>query len=178
MLIVSVNRNGTQCDISPAQFCEARRGVELMFPGRFSAENADDIFGQALVGYVEWLRDNPPASNPVGWILKCARWRAANLFDKQARRPRSTSLDTMFHLADESTPTPEQHVLETDRRAQVREALGHLSTRERTLLVLAHGEGRSVREAGRMLGWQKSAADRHDKAAVEKMRALLLDRQL
>lgn len=171
-----MTNEGTENEISPAQFREAKRGIELMYPGRFSAENAEDIFGQALLGYVEWRKHNPPASNPVGWLLNCAKWRAANLLDKRARRPRSASLDRVFHLADESTPGPEQRAIDGDRRRQLCEALGHLPDNERKLLVFAHCEDRSVREAGRMLGWQKSAADRHDKAAMDKMRALVGDR--
>jgi hypothetical protein len=43
------------------------------------------------------------------------------------------------------------------------------------LLALVYFEDNSIREAGRKLGWQKSAADRHHNQAMEKLRALVGD---
>ena len=114
----------------------------------------------------------------MGWLLNCAYWRAQNLLDAETRKPRTASLDAVFHLADESTPTPEQQALDNDRQSRLREALSHLPGKERELLWLVYFEGMSIREAGRRLGWRKSAADRHHSAAMERMLALVGDRAL
>ena len=163
--------------MTPAELREAERGFTLMLRKRFSAvwiaENAKDVLGQANMEYAEWLEDNPPARNPVGWLLTCAYRRAQNLLDSQTRRPPPASLEAVFHLADESTPTPEQQALEHDRQARLRKALGFLPEKECKLLALVYFEDRSIREAGRMVGWQKSVADRHHDRALEKMRALV-----
>lgn len=167
---------------TPAQLREAERGFKLMLRRRFSsvwiAENAADLLGQANVEYAEWLEHNQPARNPVGWLLTCAYRRAQNLLDTQTRRPPSTSLDDVFHLADESTPTPEQQILDRAREERLQSALGHLAEKERKLLALVYFSDLSIREAGRKLGWQKSAADRHHRAALEKLHALVGDRSL
>ncbi|HYJ21548.1 MAG TPA: sigma-70 family RNA polymerase sigma factor [Solirubrobacterales bacterium] len=139
------------------------------------AQHAGDLLSQATIEYAEWLKDNRPASNPVGWLLNCAYWRALNLCDAERRKPYTSSLDTIFHLADKSTPTPEQQVLDADLRERLLQALSHLPDKERKLFISVYYEDASIREAGRRVGWQKSAADRHHTAALEKMRALVGD---
>jgi RNA polymerase sigma factor (sigma-70 family) len=176
-------RRGTPAGgVTPAELREAERGFKLMLARKFSAawiaENAKDLLAQANIEYAEWLEANPPARNPVGWLLTCAYRRALNLLDTQSRKPRPASLDAVFHLADESTPTPEQQALDSDRQKRLREALSHLPEKEQKLLALIYFEDYSIRAAGRKLGWQKSAADRHHSAAMKKMLALVGDRSL
>lgn len=48
-----------------------------------------------------------------------------------------------------------------------------LPERERMLLTLCYYDGMSIRAAGQQAGWGKSAADRHHRAALEKLTALL-----
>ncbi|HEX8752243.1 MAG TPA: sigma-70 family RNA polymerase sigma factor [Solirubrobacterales bacterium] len=162
---------------TPAQLREAERGLRLMLRRRFSArwiaENAADLLQQANVEYAEWLKVNPPARNPVGWLLTCAERRAKNLLDTQTRRGTPASLDEVFHLADEATPSPEQQVLDHDRHERLVKALSHLPEKECKLLALVYFRDHSIREAGRKLGWQKSAADRHHREAMAKLRALV-----
>jgi hypothetical protein len=47
--------------ITPAQFHEAERGIRSILARKFSANwiaaNAEDVFGQVLVEYVEWRID-------------------------------------------------------------------------------------------------------------------------
>jgi RNA polymerase sigma factor (sigma-70 family) len=165
--------------VTGAQMREAERGLKLMlgpkFPKVWIAEHSREVLGQAHVEYQEWLEKNPPAHNPVGWLLTCAYRRALNLRDSEKRRPLAAPLDTVFHLADESTPTPEQEALDRDRQKRLREALSHLPEKEVKLLALVYFEDNSIREAGRRLGWQKSAADRHHNTAMKKLRALVGD---
>lgn len=168
---------------TPAQLAEAERGLVVGLRRRYSAawiaRNAADLLAAANVEYAEWVQKNGgPAHNPVGWLLNCANWRAADLLDAEGRRPPSTSLDELFHIADDRTPTPEQEALGSDRRERLASALGHLPDKERRLLALVYYGDRSIREAGRELGWEKSAADRHHRVALEKLRALAGDRSL
>lgn len=181
-LAIRGRREAPAGGVSAAELREAERGFKLMLARKFSAtwiaDNAKDLLAQANAEYAEWLESNPPARNPVGWLLTCAYRRALNLLDTQSRKPRPASLEAVFHLADESTPTPEQQALDNDRQRRLREALGHLPEKERRLLAMVYFEGYSIRAAGRKLGWQKSAADRHHGTAMEKMLALLGDRSL
>jgi RNA polymerase sigma factor (sigma-70 family) len=165
--------------VTPAELREAERGFTLMLRKKFSAvwiaENARDVLGQANMEYAEWLKDNPPARNPVGWLLTCAYRRAQNLLDSETRKPSEASLEAVFHLADEATPSPEQQALDRDRHRRLREMLSFLPEKECELLALVYFEEHSIREAGRKVGWQKSAADRHHDRAMERLRALVGD---
>jgi len=164
-------------EITLTQFREAERTLGKVLRRKFPrsiSDSAKDILSQVSVEYLEWLEHNPPARSPVAWLLNGAYWRAVNLFDAEKRRPRSASLDSVFYVADDSAPTVEQHVVNNDLRERLHQALSHLSDRERKLVEMVYLEGMSIREAGRELNWQKSAADRHHKAAMEKMEALMI----
>jgi len=167
--------------VTGAHLREAQRALIGMFrskgfPVAWINRNAVDLLAQASLEYVEWLKGHEPAESPVGWLATCAYRRGLNLLSSQGRRP-STSIDAVYHLADESTPTPEQQALADDRQERLRAALRHLPQRDRKLLSLVYFEDCSVREAGRRLGWRKSAADRHHQAALERLSALV-DRNL
>ncbi len=153
-----------------------------MLAKKFSAvwiqDNTADLLTQANIEYAEWLCENPPARKPVGWVLTCAYRRALNLLDTETRRPPTAPLDSIFHLPDDSAPTPEQIALDNDRQRRLREAMQHLPSKEAQLLALIYYEDCSIREAGRQLGWRKSAADRHHAAAMAKMLALIGDPKL
>lgn len=165
--------------VTPPQLREAERTLKWMlrkFPPVWVVDNASDLLAQANVEYAEWLKDHPPARNPVGWLLTCAYRRGLNLYDTQRRRPALVPLDGVFHPADKSTLTPEEQVLDRDRRERLRAGLVHLPDRERKLMELVYYSDFSIREAGRELGWQKSAADRHHRAALVKLQAFVSDR--
>ena len=120
-------------------------------------------------------RRQSPGTESGRLALTCAYRRALNLRDSEKRKPVAAPLDTVFHLADEATPTPEQEAIDRDRQKRLRQALSHLPEKEVKLLALVYFEDNSIREAGRKLGWQKSAADRHHNTAMEKLRALVGD---
>lgn len=169
--------------VSDAELREASRGFTLMLRRkRFSSEwieaNAADLLAQAQNEYAARLAKGEPARNPVGWLITCAWRRAQNLLDSERRKPRPFSLDMAFHHVDESIPTPEEVVLDADRQERLRKALRHLPEKECRLIALVYFEDHTIREAGRKLGWQKSAADRHHRAAMERLHALVGDRSL
>jgi RNA polymerase sigma factor (sigma-70 family) len=151
--------------------------LRLLRCKRFSTvwieENAADLFAQAQKEYAERLAAGEPADNPVGWLIVCAWQRTKNLLDSRRRKPQAAPIEAEVDLADTSTPTPEQQVIDRDRVERIRKAMGYLTEEERRLLELSYFEGMSVREAGRELGWGKSSADRHHQAALERLRAML-----
>ncbi len=173
-------KRGGPSGLTDDQFKEAARGTRLKLSRVFSAtwinENAEDLLIQANVEYAEWLEGNSPARNPVGWIINCAYWRAVSLLEKERHRP--TSLEALPHVADQTEPSLEQQVLNSDRVARLHEAMAHLPDKEQKLFALVYGRGMSIRAAGREVGWQKSAADRHHRVAMEKMLAMVGDQLL
>ena len=166
--------------ISGAHLREAERGFLALlrakrFPRAWVEKNAIDLLAQAASEYAAWLKDHKAEPNPVGWLITCAYRRAVNLLDSESRRPATTSLDAVIDHGDQRTPTPEQEALANERQRRLREALHCLPARDRRLISLVYFEDRSVREAGRRMGWRKSAADRHHQAALERLRAIVGD---
>lgn len=175
--------SGREEAVTGAHLREAQRALICMFrdkgfPATWINANVIDLLAQANVEYIEWLERHEPEQNPVGWLITCAYRRGLNLLSTERRRPGSRSIEEAFELADRSTPTPEQQALEDDRQRRLRKALEALPSKEQKLLSLVYFEGRSVREAGRRMGWRKSSADRHHQLALKRLRALVGDRAL
>lgn len=155
-------------------------GLRRRYSAGWITRHADDLLAAANVEYAEWVEENDgrPADNPVGWLLRTVQWRAVDVIRSEKVRPAATSLDELVQVADPATPTPEMEAVDGDRRERLAAMLAPLPEKERELVMLVYFGDLSVREAGRVLGWEKSAADRHHRAALEKLRALAGDRAL
>lgn len=163
--------------VTEAELVEAERGFILMlkgkrFPREWIEENAADLMAQAHKEYAERLAEGRE-DTAVGLLIVIAYRRAVNLLDAQQRRPKSKPLDDVLHLADESAPTPEDEAIDHDRERRVAEALRRLPEKDRRLMAMVYFEGYTIRAAGRVLGWGKSAADQHHKLALDRLRPYL-----
>jgi RNA polymerase sigma factor (sigma-70 family) len=168
-------------EVTDAELREAEKGlVRLLhkkrFPREWIEQNVPDVMAQARTDFAARLAAGKE-DDTVNLLVVIGYRRALKVLDAQLSRPSTTSIETMFHLADESTPTPEEEAIEHDREERVLKALESLPERERRLMAFVYFDGKSVREAGRRLGWGKSSADRHHQAALEKLHDLL-DRSL
>jgi RNA polymerase sigma factor (sigma-70 family) len=166
--------------LSPADLEKARRDFRRMLrrkrlSPRWIEEHAEELLAQAQVEYAAKLAKGESARSVVGWLVNGAWWRAQDLLEAQGRRAPTSSIEAAFHLVDESEPDPERQALDHDRAATLRRALAELPDRDRRLLALVYFNGESIRAAGRKLGWQKSAADRHHGEALKRLRSLLGD---
>jgi RNA polymerase sigma factor (sigma-70 family) len=166
--------------VTPEDLETARRDFRRMLrKKRLSPQwiegHAEDLLAQAQVEYAAKLAKGEPARSVVGWLVNGAWWRAQDLLESEGRRPPTSSIEAAFHLADESEPGPEHLALRSDRAATLRRALSELPEKDRRLLALVYFDGESIRAAGRKIGWQKSAADRHHGEALKRLRLLLGD---
>jgi RNA polymerase sigma-70 factor (ECF subfamily) len=69
--------------------------------------------------------------------------------------------------------SPEERVLQAERRRQVMQALAKLPERQRMVFVLSHFEGRSSREVSTMTGLNESTVRVHLFRAIRRLRTLL-----
>jgi len=160
---------------------EAEQGlIRLLHSKRFPREwverHVPEVMAQARTDFAARLAAGRE-DKTVNLLVVIGYRRALKLLSSQAGKPATTSLETVFHLADETTPTPEEEAIEHDREERVAKAMSHLPERERMLMALVYFEGMSIRAAGRRLGWGKSVANRHHQAALERLNAML-DRSL
>lgn len=175
--VADTGRAGTE-ELTEADLREARRVFEIKLRGRvrpqWVAEHAEDLFAKAQQQYAEWLAAGRVADTPRAWLVHTAWRRAQDQLDYEKRRGQSVPIeDVAYAVADEKTPTPEQVLLEGDRRAQLLDALGDLKPDHRELLKLVYFDNLEVREAGELLGWTPANASYHHKAVLKRLRKVL-----
>jgi RNA polymerase sigma factor (sigma-70 family) len=164
-------------EVTDEELREAEEGlVRLLHKKRFPREwierNVPDAMAQARTDFAARLAAGKE-DDTVNLLVVIGYRRAVKMLDAQLAGPPTTSIETVFHLADESTPTPEEEAIDHDREERVLKAMATLPERERALMALVYFDGKSVRDAGRRLGWGKSSADRHHRSALEKLHELL-----
>lgn len=140
---------------------------------QFIAEHAEELMAQARREYATWCQRGKVAHSPVGWLIVCAWQRTKDLLDSQQRQPRQLSIEEVLHVVDEKAPDPEQAAIDHDHSERIFHALSLLPEKERRLIYLSYFNGLDVKAAGRMVGWQKSAAHRHHEAALDRLRSIL-----
>ena len=70
-------------------------------------------------------------------------------------------------------PSPEEHVLATERKERLNTALAKLPERQRLVFMLSHFEGRTSREVSGMTGLNESTVRVHLFRAIRRLRGLL-----
>jgi RNA polymerase sigma-70 factor (ECF subfamily) len=75
-----------------------------------------------------------------------------------------------------STTSPSNRALQQEQRERVRRALGQLSERDREVLVLRNLEQLSVADTAKVLQIREGAVKLRHLRALERLRALLADR--
>lgn len=172
----------TQKQVTDHQLHQAEEGlIRLLhakhFPPRWIRESVPEIMSQARADFAARLAVEQ-VEDAVSLLVVIAYRRAIKFVRAERTKPRETSIENFFHLADESTPTPEQELLAQDRQKTLTEAMRHLPERERKLLGLIYFKNMQIGEAGRHLGWAKASATRHHQAALKRLRELVGDHEL
>jgi DNA-directed RNA polymerase specialized sigma24 family protein len=171
-----------QPEVSKEQLREAEQGlIRLLFAKRFSREWIEQHVPEAMAQAQTDLAARIAAGREdetVGLLVVIAYRRALKALREEKRKPRTVTFDEVFDIADKYQRTPEQIVIDTDRQARLLRAIQYLPEKEKELLGLVYYGELDVKEAGRRLGWSSSSADRHHRAALAKLKALVGERSL
>ena len=156
----------------------ARLGFRQMlrrkrFSGHFIESHCDELLARASFEYSRAVRRGDEIRSPAGWIIHCAWRRTQNQLESESHEPALVSTEKAPEVVDHATATPEQAAIEADRERAIEAAMAKLNGDQRTLIELAYFEGLSVREAGRLLGWHSSKAQRTHESALRKLREAL-----
>jgi DNA-directed RNA polymerase specialized sigma24 family protein len=135
--------------ITGQQLREAReRLIRLLHKKRFPREwierGAPDAMAEAEKDFAARLAAGKE-DDIVNLLVVIAYRRAIKMLRAQLGKP-TTSTETVFHLADESTASPEEEAIRHDQNERVMEAMRHLSQRERMLLTFCYYDDMSIRE--------------------------------
>jgi RNA polymerase sigma-70 factor (ECF subfamily) len=158
-----------------------RRAARIAYHYLHDAAETDEAVQDAFVkafGHLPRFRDEMPFEVWFTRILingcldrlkarsRRARWMTS-LFDAGApdreavADPRSTE------------PSPEERLLGLERRRATARGLDRLPQRQRTVFILTHVDGCSIREVSEVTGLQASTVRVHLFRAIRKLRALL-----
>lgn len=173
MPTASLQEELSRSELEAAEFGFAQLLRRKRLSQHFIERNCSDLLARARFEYSRHLAEGDEIHNPVGWLIHCAWRRAQNALEAERRTPQHFSIEEGAWFADDATPTPEEEVLEDDRRRRIQEAVDRLPLDERKVIELTYFEGLSVREVGRVLAWDKSKAARRHRAALDRLRQLL-----
>jgi RNA polymerase sigma-70 factor, ECF subfamily len=114
---------------------------------------AEDVVSEAFIEVWRQASRFEGRSSVSTWIMSIARFKALSA---RRRRP-ETALDAQVveTVADPSL-TPEQAVLETDRRAQLRACLSELSSDHRAIIDLVYYHDKTIEEVAEIVGAPKN----------------------
>jgi RNA polymerase sigma factor (sigma-70 family) len=171
-----------QKQVTDRQLREAEEGlIRLLhakhFPREWIRESVPEIMAQARTDFAARLAVEN-VEDAVSLLVVIAYRRAIKFVRSERARPQETSIENFFHLADESTATPEQETLDHDRQETLVKVMRKLPERDRKLLALIYFKDMEIGAAGQRLGWSKASATRHHQAALERLRELVGDREL
>jgi RNA polymerase sigma-70 factor (ECF subfamily) len=114
---------------------------------------AEDVVSEAFIEVWRQAGRFEGRSSVSTWIMSIARFKALSA---RRRRP-ETELDAQVveTVADPSL-TPEQAVLETDRRTQLRACLSQLSADHRAIIDLVYYHDKTIEEVAEIVGAPKN----------------------
>jgi RNA polymerase sigma-70 factor (ECF subfamily) len=114
---------------------------------------AEDVVSEAFIEVWRQAGRFEGRSSVSTWIMSIARFKALSV---RRRRPEAElDLQAAEAVADPAM-TPEQSVLETDRRAQLRTCLGQLSPDHRAIIDLVYYHDKTIEEVAEIVGAPKN----------------------
>jgi RNA polymerase sigma-70 factor, ECF subfamily len=117
------------------------------------AASAEDVVSEAFIEVWRQADRFEGRSSVSTWIMSIARFKALSV----RRRRQEIELDekVMETVADQCS-TPEQILLETDRRAQLRACLSQLSPDHREIIDLVYYHDKTIEEVAEIIGVPKN----------------------
>jgi len=117
------------------------------------AASAEDVVSEAFIEVWRQADRFEGRSSVSTWIMSIARFKALSV----RRRRQEIELDQKVEetVADQYS-TPEQILLETDRRAQLRACLSQLSPDHREIIDLVYYHDKTIEEVAEIVGVPKN----------------------
>lgn len=117
------------------------------------AASAEDIVSESFIEVWRQACRFEGRSSVSTWIMSIARFKALSV--RRRRQEIEIDENVMETIADQSA-TPEQIVLETDRRIQLRACLARLSPEHREIVDLVYYHDKTIEEVAEIIGVPKN----------------------
>jgi RNA polymerase sigma-70 factor (ECF subfamily) len=116
-------------------------------------DRAEDLLSEVFISVWRQAGTFENRSQVSTWILSIARFKALTALGR--RREPQLDEDAIKTVADDAD-TPEQTVLHTDRRAQLRRCIAQMSSDQREVIDLVYYHEKSVEEVAKSLRLPKN----------------------
>jgi RNA polymerase sigma-70 factor (ECF subfamily) len=117
------------------------------------AASAEDVVSEAFIEVWRQADRFEGRSSVSTWIMSIARFKALSV----RRRRQEIELDeNVAETVADQYSTPEQILLETDRRAQLRTCLSQLSPDHREIIDLVYYHDKTIEEVAEIVGVPKN----------------------
>jgi RNA polymerase sigma-70 factor (ECF subfamily) len=138
------------------------------------AASAEDVVSEAFIEVWRQADRFEGRSSVSTWIMSIARFKALSV----RRRRQEIELDDKVaeKVADQCS-TPEQILLETDRRAQLRACLSQLSPDHREIIDLVYYHDKTIEEVAEIVGVPKNTVKTRMFYARRRLAQLLAQHQ-
>lgn len=137
---------------------------------RVPLEDAEDLTAEVFVRMVEGIGNFEYTGAPFeSWLYRIASARIADFHRIRARKPQ----DEIDENMSDSTPQPEELLLDEQDQQRVREALLQLDEDDQQLLILRFVERKSHKEVADILEKNEAAIRTAQHRALKKLAKLL-----
>ena len=134
------------------------------------ASLAEDLTSEVFLKLLQVLgTSRAPRTQLQGWLYRVARNLAIDWRRQQAK-------GVQFSLNEELTPdggSPATRLEEQQLHQDLREAIGKLAPSQQQVIVLRFGEGRKLREIGRLMGKSEGAIKLIQYRAIKRLGKIL-----
>lgn len=141
-------------------------------PAGFIEGEGRDLFAEGQLDVIRLVDRGLEVYWPCGLLVHCAWLRTKRLVEKRTKNPRSVSLEALLKVAGGQV-SPEEEVISNDLSRSIRAAVAFLRSPEREIIQLTYFGEMTCTEAGRLLGWSSSKAQRIHQRALGRLRPLL-----
>jgi len=136
-----------------------------------NAELAEDLTSEVFLKLLEVLgTSRAPRKQLQGWLYRVARNQAIDWIREQDKGG-DFSLEEELTPAGSTSPSTKLEAQELYR--DLREALSQLTPSQQEVLILRFGEGRKIREVGRLLGKSEGSVKLLQYRALNRLKTLL-----
>ena len=159
----------------------SQRVIQLAWRLVGSREDAEDLAQEAFLRLHRSLADFRGDAALATWFYRTVSRLAIDFLRRERLRRRLF----WFRQSDEETDpreqavapgaSPAQELLAAEQRQRLRNALRHLSPRQRTIFVLRNDEGLALKEIAGLLGLEEGTVKIHLHRAVARLTAELND---
>ena len=135
------------------------------------ANLAEDLTSEVFLKLLEVLGTRrAPRKQLQGWLYRVARNLAVDWFRKQAK---GVPLSLNEELTPDGDGSPITRLEQLQLRQDLREAISELTPDQQQVIVLRFGEGRKIREVGRLMGKSEGSIKVLQYRAMKRLRKLL-----